>query len=200
MPKPALLIVDVINHFAFAGARALATAADAIGAPLRALRDRFDAAGLPVIYANDNWTDWQGGFPDLVASSLALGGASAPLAERLAPEDGHSDVLKPKQSAFMATALPVLLQQLDVDRIAITGIATDSCVLATAIDAHMRDYRLWVPGDCTAARTPALKRAALHVLRHTCHADVGPGRGDPFGLPGGGTAARRTRAVRSAPA
>lgn len=200
MPKPALLIVDVINHFAFAGARALATAADAIGAPLRALRGRFDAAGLPVIYANDNWTDWQGGFPDLVASSLALGGASAHLAERLAPEDGHYYVLKPKHSAFMATALPVLLQQLDVDRIAITGIATDSCVLATAIDAHMRDYRLWVPGDCTAARTPALKRAALHVLRHTCHADVGPGRGDPFGLPGGGTAARRTRAVRSAPA
>jgi nicotinamidase-related amidase len=200
MPKPALLIVDVINHFAFAGARALATAADAIGAPLRALRDRFDAAGLPVIYANDNWTDWQGGFPDLVASSLALGGASAHLAERLAPEDGHYYVLKPKHSAFMATALPVLLQQLDVDRIAITGIATDSCVLATAIDAHMRDYRLWVPGDCTAARTPALKRAALHVLRHTCHADVGPGRGNPFGLPGGGTAARRTRAVRSAPA
>ena len=145
-------------------------------------------------------TDWQGGFPDLVASSLALGGASAHLAERLAPEDRHYYVLKPKHSAFMATALPVLLQQLDVDRIAITGIATDSCVLATAIDAHMRDYRLWVPGDCTAARTPALKRAALHVLRHTCHADVGPGRGDPFGLPGGGTAARRTRAVRSAPA
>lgn len=188
MPKPALLIVDVINHFAFDGARALAAAADAIHAPLRALRDRFDAAGLPVIYANDNWTDWHGGFPDLVVSSLALGSTSARLAERLAPEDGHFYVLKPKHSAFMATALPVLLQQLDVDRLAIAGIAADSCVLATAIDAHMRDYRLWVPSDCTAARTPALKRAALHVLRYTCRAEVRPVRGgaDPFGIRGAG--------------
>lgn len=184
MPKPALLIVDAINHFAFDGARALAVAADAIRAPLRALRDRFDAAGLPVIYANDNWTDWQGEFSDLVASSLALGGTPARLAECLAPEAGHYYILKPKHSAFMATALPVLLQQLDVDRLAIAGIAADSCVLATAIDAHMRGYRLWVPGDCTASRTPALKRAAMHVLRHTCQADVSPNRGgsDPFGI------------------
>lgn len=184
MPKPALLIVDVINHFAFDGARALAAAADAIHAPLRALRDHFDAAGLPVVYANDNWTDWQGEFSDLVASSLALGGTPARLAERLAPSAGHYYILKPKHSAFMATALPVLLQQLDVDRLAIAGIAADSCVLATAIDAHMRGYRLWVPGDCTASRTPALKRAAMHVLRHTCRAEVRLSRGgsDPFGI------------------
>lgn len=192
MPKPALLIVDVINHFAFEGARALANAANAICGPLRALRDRFDAAGLPVIYANDNWMDWQGELPDLVASSLALGGTPALFAERLAPGPGHFHVLKPQHSAFMATALPVLLRQLGVDRLAIAGIAADSCVLATAIDAHMRNYRLWIPGDCTASRTPALKRAALHVLRHTCQADTGPSRRvDPFEM-GNGRAAART--------
>ena len=184
MPESALLIVDVINHFAFDGARPLATAAGAICAPLRALRAGFDAAGCPVIYANDNWTHWQGGFPELVASCHERGGASARLAKGLTPEPGHYHVLKPKHSAFRATALPILLQQLGVERLAITGIATDSCVLATALDAHMRSYRLWVPGDCTAARTQTLQRAAMHLLRHTCDAEVAAssGRRDPFGL------------------
>ena len=184
MAGPALLIIDVINHFAFEGARPLAAAARAICAPLRALRGRFDAAGCPVVYANDNWTHWQGGFAELVASCRERGGASAQLAEGLAPEAGHFHLLKPKHSAFRATALPILLQQLGVEQLAITGIATDSCVLATALDAHMRGYRLWVPGDCTAARTPALQQAAMHLLRYTCGAEVASSRGRraPFGL------------------
>lgn len=184
MEKPALLIVDVINHFAFEGGKALASAASATCGPLRALRDRFGAAELPIIYANDNWMHWQGEFSDLVASCRAQGGTSAHLAQDLSPEENHFYLLKPKHSAFMAAALPVLLQQLEVDCLAITGIAADSCVLATAMDAHMRGYPLWVPADCTASRTPGLKRAALHVLRHTCEADVRPSRGNlgPFDI------------------
>lgn len=186
MATPALLIIDVINHFSFEGGKGLAAAANAIRMPLRALRDRFDAAGFPVVYANDNWMHWQGEFSDLVASCRAQGGTPARLADALAPEAGHFHILKPRHSGFMSAALPVLLQQLRVDRLAIAGIAADSCVLATAMDAHMRGYRLWVPSDCTAARTPGLKRAALHVLRYTCGAEVRPSRGAPglFGLRG----------------
>ena len=42
MATPALLIIDVINHFSFEGGKGLAAAANAIRMPLRALRDRFD--------------------------------------------------------------------------------------------------------------------------------------------------------------
>ena len=41
----------------------------------------------------------------------------------------------------------------------------DSCVLATALDAHMRDLNCLVPSDCTEAMTDARKAAALTVLR-----------------------------------
>jgi nicotinamidase-related amidase len=176
MPRSALLIVDVVNHFDFPGGARLAAATEAICAPLLALRDRFDAAGLPVVYANDNWTDWQGDFADLVASCRSMPGSPARIVGRLAPQEGHHYVLKPRHSAFMATALPVLLQQLQVERIVLAGIAADACILATALDAHMRGYRLAVPADCTAARAPGLKRAALHLLRHSCNADVRPAR------------------------
>ena len=43
-------------------------------------------------------------------------------------------MLKPKHSAFLCTALPVLLHQLGVDGLVLAGVATDSCVLATALD------------------------------------------------------------------
>jgi len=172
--NPALLIVDVINHFEYAGGAALARQAAGLASRVRELRDRFDAKSRPVVYCNDNWTEWQGDFVDLIAACRRQGGSSAQLAERLSPRPEHYYILKPRHSAFMATALSTLLEQLRIDRLVITGIATDSCVLATALDAHMRDYPLWVPRDGTTARTPALKSAALHLLRHTCGADTRP--------------------------
>ena len=35
----------------------------------------------------------------------------------------------------------------------IAGIAGNNCVLATAKDAYMRDFDLFVPSDCSASQT-----------------------------------------------
>ena len=45
-------------------------------------------------------------------------------------------------------------------------------ILATALDAHARDYPLWVPADCTAAITPERKRRALQTMRDSMHAAI----------------------------
>lgn len=171
-PRPALVLIDLINRFDFEGGAALAKATLAASARIVALRERFDTAGLPVIYANDNFMHWQGEFRDLVAACRAERGPAAQIATRLAPADGHYYVLKPKHSAFMASALPVLLAQLRVDALVLAGVAADSCVLATALDAKMREYRVWAPGDCTAAIAPARKRRALELLRGSALADT----------------------------
>ena len=167
MGTPVLLIIDVINHFDFPGAERLATFATDVSASIRRLRDRFDGAGAPVVYVNDNWAQWIGEFSDLVTACLQADGAPSTLAATLAPGEQHYHVLKPKHSGFMDSALTVLLQQLDADRLVITGLATDSCVLATALDAHMRDYPVWCPSDCSAAITMKRKSAALAILRST---------------------------------
>lgn len=52
------------------------------------------------------------------------------------------------------------------------GIATDSCVLATAQDAKMRGLPFRVPIDATAAVSPARKEAALAVIRLGMLADT----------------------------
>lgn len=170
MARPALIVIDMLNHFDFEGGAALARASEGIAPRIGALRERFDRAGAPVVYANDNWMHWRGEFQDLVAACRAAGGTPAKLADRLAPARDHYHVLKPERSALQFSALPVLLRQLAADHLVLAGVATDACILATATDAGMRGYRVWIPSDCTAAETPARKAAALRLARDSLHA------------------------------
>jgi nicotinamidase-related amidase len=56
----------------------------------------------------------------------------------------------------------------------ITGIAGNSCVLFTANDAFMRDYRLLVPSDCVASIDPAANAYALRQMRDVLDANITP--------------------------
>src|SRR5690606_31500076 len=47
---------------------------------------------------------------------------------------------------------------------------TLSCVLATAQDANMAEYEVWVPSDCVASRQPQRKREALSLLSRSLNA------------------------------
>lgn len=168
----ALIILDMINLFDFEGGDRLGAQAVAICPPIARLRRRFDAAGAPVIHVNDNFARWQGQFGDLVMACAAAGGHAATVVQRLSPRPHDYHVLKPKHSAFLATPLAILLAKLGVRRLVLTGIAADSCVLATAQDANMREYALWVPGDCVASITPARKRDALGILTRSLRTPV----------------------------
>lgn len=161
---PALLIVDMFNLFDFEQGQALADNAIRIAPVIERLRDRFDQAGAPVIYVNDNFAHWQGEFRDLVAQCMTSEGAPASIARRLAPRPGHYYILKPKHSAFLATPLALLLAKLGTRRLVLTGVSTDSCILATAQDANMREHEIWCPRDATAAIRPELRAHALDIL------------------------------------
>lgn len=172
----ALLVIDMINAFDFEGGDRLGKRAVSILGPLCRLRDRFDAAGLPVIYVNDNFMHWQADFRDLIATCAQRNAHGARIVSRLAPQPGHYHVLKPRHSGFMDTPLEILLEKLGARCLALTGIATDSCVAATAHDAKMRDIRIWVPADCTEALSPSRKRLALRWLETALDADVSSSR------------------------
>ena len=170
--RPALVLVDLFNRFDFDGGPALARHTLRLLPALRRLRDGFDAKGLPVIHANDNFLDWNASFDDLLATCRADAGPAAAIAEAIAPGPTHCYLLKPRHSAFLATPLPIMLHDLGADALVIAGIATDSCVLATAQDAKMRDLPFRVPHDATAAITPARKAGALQLVRSSLLADT----------------------------
>ena len=172
MTRPALLIIDVMNRFDYPGGARLARRSVAIVPAILRLRTRFDKLGLPVIYANDNFMDWHADFGRLVEACRVQGGESGRIATELAPTPSHYYLLKPKHSAFLGTPLEILLSQLKVERLVLTGIATDSCVLATAQDANMRDFGIEIPSDATEAQTRKRRAQALELLQTSLNARI----------------------------
>lgn len=172
LPKGmALLIVDMINPLDFEGGAAMLPHALAAAKRIATLRKRLTAQDVPVVYVNDNFMQWQVDFNAIVAHCRrdTLGSG---LADLLAPQPGDYFILKPKHSGFFATPLPILLDKLEVGRLVITGAATDGCVLATAMDAHMHEFDVHVPRDCVAAITRERSDRALALMKDAVHIDV----------------------------
>lgn len=174
--RPALLIVDMLNLLDFDTGSALLKQAIPVAGRIASLKRRFRKAGAPVIYTNDNFGQWHADFGELVAICNQESCKGSPLASRLTPESDDFYVLKPKQSAFHSTPLAVLLEHCQTKRVVITGISTDVCVAATAIDAHMRDLQVHVPSDCVAAPTRARTARALAMLHESIGASCAASR------------------------
>ena len=161
----ALLIIDMISCWDFPDAEKLLVRAARIARPIAALKARCRKAGVPVIYANDNRGRWRSDFRALVDQALAQGGAGAAIANALNPDADDYFLLKPKQSAFFGTPLELLLQHLDADRLILTGVASDQCVLVTASEAGMRDLSVVVPRDCVASQSASRNDIVLRQLK-----------------------------------
>jgi nicotinamidase-related amidase len=168
----ALLIVDVINDFDFPEARQLMRYAPAMARKIRALKQRAKRAGVPVVYVNDNFGRWRSDLRSLVEHCRE--GRAKKIVDLLRPDEDDYFVLKPKHSGFFSSTLETLLRYLGAQKLVITGIAGNYCVLFTANDAYMRDYKLIVPSDCTASNTALENRQALTVMKNYLKADTRP--------------------------
>lgn len=168
----ALLIVDMINPLDFEGGKAMRPQAIAAAGRIATLKRRLKADGVPAIYVNDNFMQWQVDFNSLVAICQHGDSPGAALAQRLPPEPDDYFVLKPKHSGFFDTPLALLLDKLGATRLVVTGVAADGCVLTTAADAHMREYEVHVPRDCVASISPARTDRALALMRESMKIDV----------------------------
>ncbi|MCT8000790.1 cysteine hydrolase [Sphingomonas sanguinis] len=168
----ALIIIDMINDLDFEGGEQLREPAEAAARRITALRDEADAAEVPVIYVNDNFGHWHSERSSIVEHCDRKDSPGRALIAALRPRDRDYFVVKPQFSGFYATNLPVLLPQLGVSRVILTGVAADICVLFTAADAHMREYELWVPGDTVASESDSHRRWALEIMRHSMCAET----------------------------
>ena len=197
-PEVALLLIDWINDLEFDAGDKILPQALAAAKATAALRRRARQAGVPVIYCNDNFGKWRSDFRATLDHVLKDGVRGQPLAELLTPDEQDYFVLKPKHSGFHSTTLDVLLAYLGVRTLILTGIAGNFCVLFTAQDAYMRDFKLVVPRDCTASEEEADNRHALEHMAKVCKADTLPSPAIDLGSLTGDSAADRPRSPRSA--
>ena len=160
----ALLLIDVINDLAFDGSEALVAQAERMAISLAVLKRRATAAGLPAIYINDNFGQWRSDFRRTVAHCVARSSPGHRVSQRLRPTARDYFVLKPRHSGFFDTTLETLLEALRVRRVILTGIAGNICVLFTANDAYMRQFRILAPADCIVSNTAADNDHALRQI------------------------------------
>lgn len=169
-----LLLVDFINPLAFPGAGDLAAAAVEAARATAVLKERLTAEGVVTVYANDNYGVWQSDFHSLVSACLGMEGPPGEIARLLYPQAEDLTILKPRHSAFYASPLELLLTEMQARELVICGLATDMCVQLTAGDAFLREYKAWVPADCTAAESPEAKAVSLAYMADVLKCDTAP--------------------------
>jgi nicotinamidase-related amidase len=94
------------------------------------------------------------------------------LIEKMIPEDDDFFLINPKHSAFYGTSLNTLLYHLGAKNLILTGIAGNICVLNSANDAYMREYKLYCPEDCIASADPQDNTYALRMMAHVLKANT----------------------------
>jgi nicotinamidase-related amidase len=170
-PVPiAVLLIDVLTTFQFPDGDAILQHALTIRDALVRLKSRAREARIPVLYVNDNFGDWRSEKEVLMGRCLEAKGAQ--FVRPLLPDSEDYFVLKPMHSAFYMTPLEVLLQHLQVETLVLTGLTSNSCITVTAHDANMRGFDIYIPADCSCARTAEEHRQALAQLESTAAADI----------------------------
>lgn len=135
------------------------------------------AAGIPLIYTrhvnNADASNLPPGEP-LDSSgrpiSYCTGTRQVEILPRLAPQAGDHVIDKPRYSAFHATQLDAQLKQLGVNRLMVSGVLTDACVLSTVLDAFALGYRVDLIIDACTSTTSAAHYSALLIMANWIYA------------------------------
>lgn len=170
----ALLLIDVINDLEFEGGEKLLRHALPAARRIAAFKKRCEDAGIPAIYVNDNFGKWRSDFKKLVSHCLDDNTRGREIVELLKPAGDDYFVLKPKHSGFYSTTLDLLLKHLGADTLILAGFTADICILFTANDAYMRDYRLVIPADCVASQDETENQRALKFMERVLKANIPP--------------------------
>ncbi len=168
----ALLILDMISDYEFPNGPQVLRSALRIANRIVRLRERATSATVPVIYVNDNKGRWRSNFREQYEQSVSSRSRGAPIAAMLRPRGSDYIILKPRHSGFFATPLATLLEHLGARRLILTGISSHQCVLFTATDAYVRDFKLAIPRDCIASENTAMDKLAQRYLKQVLGASL----------------------------
>jgi nicotinamidase-related amidase len=161
----ALLLVDVINPCDFPGGHAFVRRNLAVARAIAKLAERARRHRVPVIYVNDNFGRWRSDIDALVAACARPDKPGAAIVNLLRPRSTDYVVLKTTLSGFYQTPLDTMLRLGGIRTVIVAGFSADDCVLFTAADAYMREYRIVVPRTCVGAKSGDAVRRALTSMR-----------------------------------
>jgi len=159
MPKMALIVVDVQRDFCEGGALAASDTLSLLE-PLKNYIESARRAGAVIVFTKDWHPETHSSFQNNAGPwpvHCVAGSPGAELMPPLADEEGDvvvqkgTDVNGAGYSGFEGTGLNRKLRELGVQNVAITGIATEYCVRATALDAVKARFETAVLTDLIRA-------------------------------------------------
>lgn len=164
--KPAILVVDMLNDFV-TGALAC-DRGKAIVPSTTALVDAARAAGVPVIFCNDAHIPGIDRELKLWGDHAIAGTKGAEVIPELKVSEKDYIVPKRRYSGFFQTDLDILLKELDVKTVVMTGLHAHMCVRHTASDAYCLGYDVVVAKEATDSFTEEDYTNGLAYLK-TCY-------------------------------
>ena len=168
--KQAVLVVDMLNEFvtgSISNERALATIE-----PNAKLLDAARKAGVPVIFCNDSHVKGVDHEFKLWGEHAVSGTKGAEVIPELNVCEGDYIVQKRRYSGFFQTNLDMLLRELGVDTLIITGLWIHLCVRQTTVDGFCHGYNIVMPKDATNAFTQEEYDYSIQFRVDACKAEI----------------------------
>ena len=164
--KPAILVVDMLNDFVY-GALTCDRGKAIIPATARLL-DAARAKGVPVIFCNDAHIKGVDRELTIWGDHAIAGTPGAEVIPDLNPSERDFIVPKRRYSGFFQTDLDILLRELGVQSVVMTGLHTHMCVRHTSADAFSLGYDVVVAKEATDSFTEEDYINGLAYLK-TCY-------------------------------
>lgn len=150
--KPALLIIDMVkDNFKDEKKIPITPFAREIISPINRLIDEFRKEGWPIVFSTDAFKKEDFIFKGKMKPHSLAGTEGAEVIDELSRKEEDYWLPKPRFSAFFDTELEKWLKERGITLCAVAGIATNFCVLTTAMDALCHDFKAVLVQDCTAA-------------------------------------------------
>lgn len=182
--KPVVVAIDLHRGHLDLSVATMPTAPDVAKRVIAANKRLFDwcrSVGIPVIHQVTSYRDaseirsnpfWRTRAEDPKATrknvmrhNIMGGPGCNVISELLDPRDIIVNTKK-RYDCFLGTDLDFVLRSQGVNTLLITGVNTNSCVLATTTAANVRDYAVIVVEDCVDSMDgPELHAAGLACIR-----------------------------------
>lgn len=144
--RRALIVIDIQNEFA----KHIFNIRTVIK-NTKKLIAYFKKKKWPIIYIQDFHTDKNDPEFKKFGCHALKGTKGVEYVEGLKLDKKDVLIRKKRLSSFFNTGLDKILKQKKIKEIYLCGIFTDYCVLATAADGFMRDYKVFVFSDATGS-------------------------------------------------
>ncbi|MBU5255870.1 cysteine hydrolase family protein [Tissierella praeacuta] len=139
--------------------------------------ERFRSKGMEVIFAKIQCHKKNGSDRSLVQKAtgfnellLPIGSEEGEIISELAPIDDEIVITKTTDSAITGSNLRLILQNMGIDTVVVTGVFTDQCVSGTVRSLADESFNVWLIEDACMAATERIQQNELEILNNIyCH-------------------------------